>query len=60
MKRIKEMMARYAEYGYHMNIDPKYDYSPAHPGEYRIVLSVGNKSFTKYASILKDHWFQER
>jgi len=59
-KRIKEMMARYAEYGYRMRINPRYDYSPAQYGEYRIVLKVGDKSFTKYASILKDHWYNQR
>lgn len=60
-KRIKEMLDRYAEYGYRpRNINIKYDSSPAQLGEYRIVLSIGDNSFTKYASILEDHWFDER
>jgi photosystem II stability/assembly factor-like uncharacterized protein len=60
-KQIKEMLDRYAEYGYRpRNINIKYDSSPAQLGEYRIELTVGDRSFTKFVSIVKDHWFDER
>ncbi len=58
-KRIQEQMKRFAEMGYRMRIDPNYDFSEASFGEYRIVLSVGGQEFTKYTSILEDHWYDD-
>ncbi|MFW6131615.1 MAG: WD40/YVTN/BNR-like repeat-containing protein [Candidatus Aminicenantaceae bacterium] len=58
-KRIKEMIERYAEYGYHMDVDIEYKKVPVQLGKYRLVLSVGDKNFTKNVSVLKDHWFDK-
>jgi len=38
----------------------RYATSPAPPGEYRIVLSVGGQMLERTVSILKDEWWQER
>jgi photosystem II stability/assembly factor-like uncharacterized protein len=56
-KRIKERMERFASYGFPMREDPEFAYSPAPYGEYRIVLSIADQAFTKYASILQDYWY---
>jgi photosystem II stability/assembly factor-like uncharacterized protein len=58
-KRIQERMSRFAGMGYRMRIDPNYDFSAASYGEYRIVLSIGGKELTKYASILEDYWYEK-
>ncbi len=54
---IRERMKRYASYGYRMQMDINYAHIPAQSGEYKIVLSAGGQEFVKYASILRDHWY---
>lgn len=54
MARIEEQAqrARQMGFGRGRSMDP-----PAPLGEYRFVLTVNGKSFTKYASILPDLWY---
>jgi len=54
---IRERMKRYASSGYRMQMDINYTYIPAQFGEYKIVLSAGGQEFVKYASILRDYWY---
>lgn len=58
-KRIREQMQRAAKMGFRMRMDPNYVSGPAPLGEYKIVLTVGDQKHTKYASILKDHWYDK-
>ena len=37
----------------------KYETTPALPGEYTVVLSVGEKIFKKKAVIMQDYWFDK-
>ncbi len=55
-KQIRERTRRFAAMGFggRMRMDP-----PAPLGEYRIVLTVNGKQFTKYASILQDIWYDK-
>ncbi len=55
-KQMRERMRRFAAMGFggRMQMGP-----PAPLGEYRIVLTVDGKEFTKYASILQDLWFDK-
>jgi hypothetical protein len=55
-KQMRERMRRFAAMGFagRMQMGP-----PAPLGEYRIVLTVDGKTFTKYASILQDIWFDK-
>jgi hypothetical protein len=55
-KQMRERMRRFAAMGYagRMRMGP-----PAPLGEYRIVLTVDGKKFSKYASILQDIWFDK-
>jgi photosystem II stability/assembly factor-like uncharacterized protein len=58
-KRVQEMLKRYAEYGYTprgRSLDVNYEYLPALPGDYLVVLTVGDKSFTRTARLLPDTW----
>ena len=54
---IRERIKRYASYGYRMQMDINYAHIPAQFGEYKIVLSAGGQEFVKYASILRDYWY---
>jgi hypothetical protein len=58
-KQIKEMLERMAEQGRKPRrpTDPDYEYVPAPEGEYTFVLAVGDRKFTKTASLLPDHWY---
>jgi len=56
---IRERMKRYASYGYRMQMDINYTHIPAQFGEYKIVLTAGGQEFVKYASILRDHWYDK-
>ncbi len=56
---IRERMKRYASYGYRMQMDINYAHIPAQFGEYKIVLSADGQEFVKYASILRDHWYDK-
>jgi photosystem II stability/assembly factor-like uncharacterized protein len=55
-KQMRERMRRFAAMGFGgmMRMGP-----PAPLGEYRIVLTVDSKQFTKYASILQDIWYDK-
>ena len=38
----------------------RYEFSEAPVGEYRVVMTIGDKMFERSVSILKDEWWQER
>ncbi|MCK4646532.1 MAG: hypothetical protein KAU46_09785, partial [Candidatus Aminicenantes bacterium] len=48
-QRTQQMMQRMRRFGSRGQMMPL--------GEYRFVLTVGDQTFTKYASILQDHWY---
>jgi hypothetical protein len=48
-QRSQQMMQRMRRFGSRGQMMPL--------GEYRFVLTVGDQTFTKYASILQDHWY---
>ena len=52
-------MQRAAKMGFRMRMDPNYASGPAPLGEYKIVLMVGDQKVKKYASILKDQWYDK-
>ena len=55
-QQMRERMKRFASMGF----AGRMRMGPAAPlGEYRIVLTVDGKEFTKYASILQDLWFDK-
>lgn len=56
-KQMRERMERFRAFGFRGRFDINYEHTPALEGEYRFVLTVGGKTYTKKASILKDHWF---
>ena len=58
-KRIQEQMQRASRAGFRMRMNPNYASGPAPLGEYKIVLTVGDQKVTKYASILKDYWYDK-
>jgi len=58
-KQMRERMERFRQFGFRMNMDINYAQIPAPLGEYRFVLQVDGRSFTRHASILKDHWYDE-
>ena len=60
-KRIQAQIERYRQMGYgrFATMDPNYATSPAPLGEYKFVLTVNGKTFTKYASILQDLWYDK-
>lgn len=56
-KRIQAMLKRYAQYGFTprgRNWDVNYEYLPALPGEYEVLLNVGGKSYRKTARLLPE------
>ncbi len=58
--QIRERQKRFREMGYRVSLgNPNYAMSPAAFGEYKIVLTVGDKKFAKTASILQDHWYDK-
>jgi len=58
--QMRERQKRFREMGYRISLgDPNYAMSPAALGEYKIVLTVGDKKFVKTASILQDHWYDK-
>ncbi len=59
VKRMRQMMERYRAYGFRFPGDINYAEEPVLEGEYKFVLTVGNKKFVKTASILQDLWFDE-
>jgi photosystem II stability/assembly factor-like uncharacterized protein len=40
--------------------DPRFKYTRVRPGAYRIILRAGDKSISKSALILRDHWVKEQ
>jgi len=56
LKQIEERAQRMRQMGFggRGSMDP-----PAPLGEYRFVLTINGKTFTKYASILQDIWFDK-
>ncbi len=48
-QRTQQMRQRMRRFGFRGQVVPL--------GEYRFVLTVGDQTFTKYASILQDHWY---
>jgi photosystem II stability/assembly factor-like uncharacterized protein len=60
-KALQERLQRFREMGYTGRMggaDINYATFPVGEGDYRFVLVVGGKSFTGYASILKDYWYR--
>jgi hypothetical protein len=56
-KRITEQMERMRTSGFRRGrMDPNYTSGPAPEGEYKIVLSIGDKKIKKTGIILKDVW----
>ena len=58
-KQIQAQMERYRKMGYRVRMDPNYESSPAPHGEYRFVLTINGKTYTGYASILQDIWYEK-
>jgi hypothetical protein len=58
-KQIQAQIERYSRMGYRVRMDPNYASSPAPLGDYKFVLTVNGKTFTKYASILQDLWYDK-
>ncbi|MGB2764906.1 MAG: hypothetical protein WBC20_10890 [Candidatus Aminicenantaceae bacterium] len=59
-KEMREMTERYRSYGYRYRGDVNFVSSPAGLGEYKFVLTVGDRKFTRKASILQDHWYDKQ
>ena len=57
--QMQQMVRRYRQFGYRYPGDINYAYSPAGFGEFKFVLTVGNKKFVKTASVLQDLWFDK-
>jgi len=58
--QMRERMKRIRSMGFRGSMgDPNYIYSLVGPGEYKFVLTVGDKKFLKTASILQDHWYDK-
>jgi hypothetical protein len=59
-KAMQEQARRRQEMGYggRGGMDVNYANFPVQEGEYKFVLIVDGKSYTGYASILKDYWYQ--
>ena len=56
-KMAREQMERMRRAGFRRGrMDPNYVSGPASEGEYKIVLSIGDKKITKTGIILKDVW----
>jgi len=57
-KRMQQQAQRFTSRGFRRRerIDINFEYSSAPIGEYKIVLTIGDQKFVKYASILKDIW----
>ena len=56
--QMRQRMQRFRAMGFRGSMgDPNYTMSPAAFGEYKFVLTVGNKKIVKTASILQDHWY---
>ncbi len=58
-KRVRERMERFRAFGFRRPMDVNYAYDPVPLGEYKIVLKVGDREFTKNASVLQDHWYDK-
>ena len=59
-KQMQQRMQRFRSFGFRGSMgDPNYSYSPVGPGEYKFVLTVGDKKFVKTASILQDLWYDK-
>lgn len=58
-KRLKQRMKMMAAYGFSMNIDMEYSYSPVKEGDYRVVLTAGKKKLSGTATIIKDQWYDK-
>ena len=52
-------MERFRAFGFRRPMDVNYAYDPVPLGEYKIVLKVGDREFTKNASVLQDHWYDK-
>jgi hypothetical protein len=59
VEQMRQLVRRYRQYGYRYPGDINYAYSPAGFGEFRFVLTVGDKKFLKMASVLQDLWFDK-
>ena len=59
-KAMQEQMRRMQEMGYggRGGMDVNFANFPVQEGEYKFVLTVDGKSYTGYASVLKDYWYQ--
>jgi photosystem II stability/assembly factor-like uncharacterized protein len=58
--QMRQRMQRFRAMGFRGSMgDPNYTMSPAAFGEYKFVLTVGDKKFVKTASILQDHWYDK-
>jgi hypothetical protein len=58
-KEVRERMERFRAFGFRRPMDINYAHDPVPLGEYKIVLKVGDREFTKNASILQDHWYDK-
>jgi hypothetical protein len=63
-KEAKQRMERMRQYGamasrFMRGMDPNYISSPAPLGNFKIVLTVDGKEFTKHTSILQDIWYDK-
>ncbi len=59
VEQMRQLVRRYRQYGYRYPGDINYAYSPAGFGEFKFVLTVGDKKFLKTASVLQDLWFDK-
>lgn len=58
-QQIRERRERARQFGFPSREDIDYRYESAPLGEHMFVLSIGDKKFIKYASLLQDHWYDE-
>lgn len=58
-KKVRERRRRFRASGFRRPIDINYAHDPVPLGEYKIVLKVGDRKFTKNASVLQDHWYDK-
>jgi len=56
---MQQMVRRYRQFGYRYPGDINFAYSPAGFGEFKFILTVGDKKFVKTASVLQDLWFDK-
>jgi len=58
--QMRQRQQRFREMGFRGSVgNVNYAMSPAAFGEYKIVLTVGDKKFVKTASVLQDHWYDK-